>query len=92
MKDSANFVVVESLDLDGRNGDNLPSPSVYGDDVTFRDNDVTDYTAICFPCSGRSDYGRAVRNTIERNQIHDCGRLPATTTSTASTSSARTTA
>ena len=50
VKDSANFVTVESLDLDGRNSDNLPSPSVYGDDVTFKDNDVTNYhyTAICF--------------------------------------------
>ena len=41
--DSANFVTVESLDLDGRDAANLPSPSVYGDDVVFRDNDVTDY-------------------------------------------------
>ena len=47
--DSANFVTVESLDLDGRDAANLPSPSVYGDDVVFRDNDVTDYhTGICF--------------------------------------------
>jgi hypothetical protein len=78
VKDSANFVVVESLDLDGRNGDSLPSPSVYGDDVTFRDNDVTNYhfTAICF-LLGSNDFGRAARTTIERNRIHDCGRLPA---------------
>jgi hypothetical protein len=34
------------------------------------------YTAICF-LLGSSDYGRAVRTTIERNRIHDCGRLPA---------------
>src|SRR5688500_16289062 len=31
--DSANFVAVESLNLDGRDAANLPSPSVYGDDV-----------------------------------------------------------
>jgi hypothetical protein len=77
VKDSANFVIVESLDLDGRNVDKLPSPSVYGDDVTFRDNDVTNYhTAICF-LLGSNEYGRARRTTIERNRIHDCGVLPA---------------
>jgi len=78
VKDSANFVTVESVDLDGRNSSNLPSPSVYGDDVVFRDNDVTNYhyTAICF-LLGSKEYGRAVRTTIERNRIHDCGRLPA---------------
>jgi hypothetical protein len=78
VKDSANFVTVESLDLDGRNSDNLPSPSVYGDDVTFKDNDVTNYhyTAICF-LLGSDTYGRARRTNIERNRIHDCGRLPA---------------
>ena len=75
--DSANFVTVESLDLDGRDASNLPSPSVYGDDVVFRDNDVTDYhTGICF-LLGSSSYGRAKRTTIERNRIHDCGVLPA---------------
>ena len=78
VKDSANFVTVESIDLDGRNADSLPSPSVYGDDVTFRDNDVTNYhyTAICF-LLGSDTYGRARRTVIQRNRIHDCGRLPA---------------
>jgi hypothetical protein len=75
--DSANFVTVESLDLDGRNAGNLPSPSIYGDDVVFRDNDVTDHhTGICF-LLGSGQYGRAQRTTIERNRIHDCGVLPA---------------
>jgi parallel beta-helix repeat protein len=75
--DSANFVTVESLDLDGRDASGLPSPSVYGDDVVFRDNDVTDHhTGICF-LLGSSSYGRAKRTTIERNRIHDCGVLPA---------------
>jgi parallel beta-helix repeat protein len=75
--DSADFVAVESLNLDGRDASNLPSPSVYGDDVVFRDNDVTDYhTGICF-LLGSDQYGRAKRTTIERNRIHDCGILPA---------------
>src|SRR5262245_3930442 len=78
VKDGANFVTVQSLDLDGRNSDSLPSPTVNGDDVTFRDNDVTNYhyTAICF-LLGSDAYGRAQRTTIEQNRIHDCGRLPA---------------
>jgi hypothetical protein len=78
VKDSANFVTIEDLDLDGRHpGDTLPSPSVYGDDVVFRNNDVTNYhTGICF-LLGSNDYGRAVRVTIEQNRIHDCGVLPA---------------
>jgi hypothetical protein len=78
VKDSANHVVVESLDLDGRHaGGTLPSPSVYGDDVVFRDNDVSNYhTGICF-LLGSNDYGHAQRVTIERNRIHDCGVLPA---------------
>ncbi len=78
VKDSANFVTIEDLNLDGRNpADTLPSPSVYGNDVAFRDNDVTNYhTGICF-LLGSNDYGRAERVTIERNRIHDCGVLPA---------------
>ena len=78
VKDSANFVTIEDLDLDGRNpADTLPSPSVYGNDVVFRGNDVTNYhTGICF-LLGSNDYGRAVRVTIEQNRIHDCGVLPA---------------
>ena len=78
VQDSANNVTVESLDLDGRQtNDTLPSPSVYGNDVVFRDNDVTNYhTGICF-LLGSNDYGRAVRVTIAQNRIHDCGVLPA---------------
>jgi hypothetical protein len=78
VQDSANNVVVESLDLDGRQAsDTLPSPSIYGNDVVFRDNDVTNHhTGICF-LLGSNDYGRAVRVTIAQNRIHDCGVLPA---------------
>ena len=75
--DVADFVTIESLNLDGRDANDLPSPSVYGDDVVFRDNDVSDHhTGICF-LLGSNDYGRAKRTTIERNRIHDCGVLPA---------------
>ena len=75
--DDANHVVVQSLNLNGRNGDNLPSPSVYGDGVVFRDNDVTnDHTTICF-ILGSNSSGRARGTVIERNRIHNCGEMPA---------------
>jgi hypothetical protein len=77
IKDTADFVTISSLDLDGRNASNLPSPTVNGDDVTFVGNDVTNHhTAICFSI-GPTTYGRANRTLIERNRIHDCGKLPA---------------
>jgi parallel beta helix pectate lyase-like protein len=76
--DSANFVTVTGLDLDGRNADNLPSPTINGDQVTFSANDVTNHhTTICF-IVGSDSFGRARNAAIERNRIHDCGQLPAT--------------
>jgi hypothetical protein len=76
--DSANFVTVTGLDLDGRNPDNLPSPTINGDQVTFSANDVTNHhTTICF-IVGSNSFGRARDAVIERNRIHNCGQLPAT--------------
>ena len=49
MTDQANNVVFQQLDLDGYNRARLPSPTVNGDNVVFRDNDVTNrHTSICF--------------------------------------------
>ena len=76
--DEANNVIVQALDLNGRNADKLPSPTVNGDNVVFRDNDVTtDNTTICFVL-GSDGYGRARGTVIERNRIHNCGELPPT--------------
>jgi hypothetical protein len=76
--DTANNVVVQQLNLDGRNGENLPSPTVNGDNAAFRDNDVTNrQTSICFLLGSR-EYGRAKGTVIERNRIHNCGLLPPT--------------
>ncbi|MGH2980089.1 MAG: right-handed parallel beta-helix repeat-containing protein [Solirubrobacterales bacterium] len=76
--DTANHVTVTGLDLDGRNEENLPSPTINGDQVTFSANDVTNHhTTICF-IVGSDTYGRARDAVIERNRIHDCGQLPAT--------------
>ncbi len=75
--DNADFVTFSHLNLDGTNATNLPSPTVNGDDVTFKRNDVTNWhTTICFVL-GSDQYGRAVRTSIESNRIHNCGRLPA---------------
>jgi nitrous oxidase accessory protein NosD len=71
-------MVVRGLYLDGRNRDNDPSPVVNGRRIRFVDNDVTNrHTAICFAL-GNPRFGVARDVTIERNRIHDCGRLPAT--------------
>ena len=78
VSDEANNVVVQQLDLDGRNAANLPSPTINGDNAIFRDNDVTNHhTTICF-LLGSDEYGRARNTVIERNRIHNCGQLPPT--------------
>jgi hypothetical protein len=75
---SANHVVVRQLYLDGRSRTRLPSPTVNGNNIVFRDNDVTTRnTTICF-LLGSDRYGRARRTLIERNRIHHCGKLPPT--------------
>jgi Right handed beta helix region len=76
--ETANHLVVQQLDLDGRNEGNLPSPTVNGDFVTFRENDVTNqHTSICFLLGSR-EWGAARGTVIERNRIHNCGELPPT--------------
>ena len=69
---------MKQLYLDGRNRARLPSPTVNGNHMVFRDNDITTRnTTICFVL-GSDEYGRAVRTVIERNRIHNCGELPPT--------------
>jgi Right handed beta helix region len=78
VSDEASNVIVRQLELDGLNDDVLPSPTVNGDNVVFRDNDVTNRnTTICF-LLGSDEYGRARGTVIERNRIHNCGHLPPT--------------
>ncbi len=75
--EGADHVTVSHLELNGKNSRGLPSPTVNADHVTFYGNDITnDHTAICINLG--SNWGRADRTVIERNRIHDCGRLPAT--------------
>jgi hypothetical protein len=76
--DEANNVVVQGLDLDGFNKAKLPSPTVNGDNVVFRANDVWNrHTQICF-ILGSSKWGRARGTVIEHNRIHNCGQMPPT--------------
>ena len=77
VSDSANDVVVRDLTLDGRNGGNLPSPSVNGDRVSFVANDVSNgNTTICFDIGSVIGYGVAHNVLLEGNRIHNCGILP----------------
>lgn len=72
------YLVIRGLALDGRNPEGLPSPTVNGQHIEFRDNDVVnEHTGICFDL-GHPFYGAARDVTIRDNRIHDCGRLPPT--------------
>jgi hypothetical protein len=78
------YVTIEQLNLDGHDAPDcsagstctkLPSPTVNGDHVVFQDNDVTNrHVAICFNL-GHPGYGRPQGAVIQRNRIHDCGRM-----------------
>ena len=71
-------VVVRGLYLAGSKRPGVPSPIVNGRRVLFLENDVTNrHTAICFAL-GNPRFGVARDVTIQRNRIHECGRLPAT--------------
>jgi nitrous oxidase accessory protein NosD len=71
-------VVVRRLYLDGGERPGVPSPIVNGRRILFLENDVTNgHTAICFAL-GNPRFGVARDVTIQRNRIHECGRLPAT--------------
>jgi hypothetical protein len=78
IEDSANFVTLAFLNLDGKKLEQVPSITVSGNDVRFIGNDVTNQNStICFDL-GPTTYGRAHRTVIELNLIHDCGSLPPT--------------
>jgi parallel beta-helix repeat protein len=74
----ANGMTVSNLNLDGRGiYADAPSPQIMGDNITFDNDDITNYhTAICVAL-GSSAYGRAENVVIENSRIHDCGKLPA---------------
>lgn len=76
--DSANHVVITGLTLKGRNRGTLPSPTINGDNVVLRDNEITnDNSGICLNV-GHDNFGVAADTVIEGNRIHHCGELPRT--------------
>jgi parallel beta-helix repeat protein len=78
VRESAPYVTIARINLNGTNSSRLPSPSVSGRDDAFVGDDVTDeHTGICFVL-GSGTYGAALGTLIEGNRIHDCGRLPPT--------------
>ena len=84
---TADDAVVENLNLDGRNPNNYLSPLIYADRAVLRNNDITNHhTAICVHITASPGSAPPRGVLIEDNRIHDCGRLPATTSTTESTS------
>jgi parallel beta-helix repeat protein len=72
----SNHVTIAQMNLNGRNGAKLPSPTVDSEDAVFSRDDVTnEHTGICF-ILGSESYGRAERTVIDGNRIHDCGAEP----------------
>jgi parallel beta-helix repeat protein len=78
IEDSANDVVISGLNLNGRNDDKLPSPTINGDNVVLRGNDISnDNFGICVNL-GHPSFGTAVGTVIQDNRIHNCGEYPVT--------------
>ncbi len=70
---------IEELDLDGRNPEALPSPTINASDVVLAGNDITnDHTAICVNVDDYAGSPVPAGVVIEENAIHDCGELPPT--------------
>ncbi|MGH2952441.1 MAG: right-handed parallel beta-helix repeat-containing protein [Solirubrobacterales bacterium] len=73
----ADRVSIRNLNLNGANARGLPSPTVTANRVRLEGNRIRNLSSSCV-ILGDDDYGDAVGTVIERNRIHDCGRLPAT--------------
>lgn len=77
--DGARHVVVQDLDIDGRNLDDgeLPSPTIQGDGSMLLHNDITNRSHyICIILGSIRGYGAARNVVIDSNRIHRCGRRP----------------
>ncbi len=75
----ADRVTIADLNLDGRNSKGLPSPTINGDGVVIRNDDITNghTTGSCVHPTTYNEYSpQGV--VIVGNRIHDCGRLPPT--------------
>lgn len=73
-----NFITMEKLNFDGSTNTETVSLPITGDDAIVQDSDITDKnTGICVS-PGLYNGERAERTIIQRNRIHNCGRLPVT--------------
>jgi hypothetical protein len=86
-----NYVTVRNMELDGsrgaeeRAGYALPSLTIEGDYAKVLANEATNsHKGTCFILG--SSPSLAEDTVIQGNRIHDCGRLPRTITTTATTS------
>ncbi len=81
----ADWVVVSSMDLDGRAlndtaRNSLPSPTVNARGTVLIDNDISNANSrICIALGSIRGYGAAIVPTLAYNRIHDCGRRGANT-------------
>ncbi|MGI9539860.1 MAG: right-handed parallel beta-helix repeat-containing protein, partial [Miltoncostaeaceae bacterium] len=75
---TAHDVVFDDLLLDASTAGEVTSPYVYGQRITFTNNDVSNGHAgrSCFLVGSNSHVAHDI--TIYGNRIHDCGRMPAT--------------
>jgi parallel beta-helix repeat protein len=70
---------IEGLTLNGASGASEISPRIYADQVTLRDNEITnDHESICVSIGRWYSRPPPTGVVIERNRIHDCGALPST--------------
>ena len=75
--DGTSDITYLNLVINGRDAFRV-NPSVNGDRITFRNNEITDErNGICFHI-GKPGEGVAEGIIIDGNRIHGCGRLPAT--------------
>jgi Right handed beta helix region len=70
---------IEGMKLNGAGGQNEMGPRIYAHEVTLRGNEITNqHSGICVHLSRFYSEPAPRDVVIERNVIHDCGRLPAT--------------
>jgi parallel beta-helix repeat protein len=75
VRDSANYVTIARLRIDGSCNSGENTLQIWGDSVTVRGNDVTNRRrALSCIFIGHHDFGLAYGTVVDRNRIHQCGR------------------
>ncbi len=70
---------IEGLKLNGAGDDDQIGPRIYADEVTLRDNEITnEHTSTCVHVTRYYSEPAPRGVVIEGNRIHDCGELPST--------------